>query len=115
MKIDYNNLTVLEGLEANYTDFWTFSVQNIMGMPSKCYIYQPKWLRIIGFGANVRYLNLSNHSFRKQDISILSAVQLKSQVLGPWKSRVPGEHMNPLFLGKGAKISNEFGLFALSI
>ena len=54
MKIDYNNLTVLEGLGVNYTDFWTPSVQGIFDMPEKCYTYQPKWLRYIGFGAKVR-------------------------------------------------------------
>ena len=54
MKIDYNNLTVLEGLGVNYTDFWTPSVQGIFDVPEKCYTYQPKWLIYIGFGAKVR-------------------------------------------------------------
>ena len=54
MKIDYNNLTVLEGLGVNYTDFWTPSVQGIFDMPEKCYTYQPRWLRSIGYGASVR-------------------------------------------------------------
>ena len=63
MKIDFNNLTILEELDAKYTEFWTFSVQNIFGMPNKCYTFQPKWLRNIGFGANVRYLDF----LEKQD------------------------------------------------
>ena len=55
MKIDYNNLTILENLDANYNDFWTPSVQNIFGSPSMCYTYQPKWFRKIGFGAKMRF------------------------------------------------------------
>ena len=54
-KVDYNNLTVLEDLGFDYTEFWSPSVQSIFGMPSKCYTYQPKWFRKIGFGAKMRF------------------------------------------------------------
>ena len=55
MKVDYNNLTVLEDLGFDYTEFWSHSVQNVFGHPSKCYTYQPKWFRKIGFGAKMRF------------------------------------------------------------
>ena len=55
MKIDYNNMTMLKELGASYNDFWTPSVQGVIGMPpSRCYTYKPKGLRQIGFGANVK-------------------------------------------------------------
>ena len=72
-RVDLNNKTSLEKKGFMWTDFWTPSVQGSFGEPCKCYTYQPKGQRKIGFTNMVKrtqsrakvYLRLLNKYYPK--------------------------------------------------